>query len=86
MAEAIVTKEWADSWQAYSAGTRPAGYVHPKALAALKEIGIDWTGKSQHSDGFRQLTFDKVITVCDNAAEDCPVWLGQGTVVHSSFP
>ena len=86
MAEAIVNEDMGERWEAYSAGTKPAGYVHPKALAALKELGIDWTGHSQHTDEFRDTTFDMVVTVCDNAAEDCPIWLGEGKVVHSSFP
>ena len=42
--------------------------------------------RSQSTDEFRQAHFDLVVTVCDNAAEDCPLWLGQGRVVHISFP
>ena len=86
MAEAIVNHDLGDSWTAYSAGTRPAGYTHPKALAVLAEIGIDWQGQSQHIDVFRDQAFDLVVTVCDSAAEDCPAWLGVGRKVHLSFP
>ena len=86
MAEAIVNEEMGDRWAAFSAGTKPAGYVHPKALAVLQEQGIAWEGLSQHTDAFRDVIFDLVVTVCDNAAEDCPVWLGKGKVIHSSFP
>ena len=86
MAEAIVNAELGETWAAYSAGTRPAGYTHPKALAVLTEIGIDWQGQSQHTDAFIGQAFDLVVTVCDSAAEDCPAWLGAGRKVHLSFP
>ena len=86
MAEAIVNAQLGDAWQAVSAGTVPAGYVHPKALAALEEIGIHHEGRSKLADEFRDVAFDVVVTVCDSAAEECPVWLGQGRRVHHSFP
>lgn len=86
MAEAIVHAELAPEWEAFSAGTRPAGYVHPKAIDVLREIGIDWQGRSKSVDEFRGQVFDAVITVCDSAAEDCPVWLGPGQKVHIGFP
>lgn len=86
MAEAIVNARLGDSWEAYSAGTKPAGYVHPKALAALAEIGIPHQGRSKLADEFRQVDFDLVVTVCDSAAEECPLWLGKGHRVHCSFP
>ena len=70
-----------------SAGTRPSGYVHPMAIQAMAELGIDIsTNSSQSTDEFRSKKFDLVVTVCDNAAEDCPVWLGEGEVAHLSFP
>ena len=86
MAEAIVNARLGDEWEAVSAGTRPAGYVHPKALAALQEIGIEHEGRSKRADEFRDVPFDLVVTVCDSAAEECPVWLGKGKRVHHSFP
>jgi arsenate reductase len=86
MAEAIVNSQLGDRWEAFSAGTQPAGYVHPKALAALAEIGIHHEGRSKLADEYRGVDFDLVVTVCDAAAEDCPVWLGQGRRVHHSFP
>ncbi len=86
MAEAIVNAKLGEEWQAFSAGTKPAGYVHPKALAVLAEIGIHHQGRSKTVDEFRQEAFDLVITVCDSAAEECPVWLGQGKRLHKSFP
>jgi len=86
MAEAIVNYRLGESWEAVSAGTKPAGYVHPKALAALAEIGIRHNGRSKLVDEFKDVDFDLVVTVCDSAAEECPVWLGIGKRVHHSFP
>ena len=86
MAEAIVNARLGDQWEAVSAGTRPAGYVHPKAVQALAEIGIQHEGRSKRADEFREVDFDLVVTVCDSAAEECPVWLGKGKKVHHSFP
>jgi arsenate reductase len=85
MAEAIVNARLGESWEAVSAGTQPAGYVHPKALAALAEIGIRHEGRSKPADEFRGVDFDLVVTVCDSAAEECPVWLGKGKKLHYSF-
>ena len=86
LAEAIVNARMGDMWQAVSAGTKPAGYIHPKALEALSEIGIQHTGSSKRVDEFQGVDFDLVVTVCDSAAEECPVWLGKGKRVHHSFP
>ncbi len=85
MAEAIVNHRLGGRWQAVSAGTRPAGYVHPMALRVLAEIGIAHEGRSKPADEFRGRPFDLVVTVCDDAAEDCPVWLGPGKRVHLGF-
>jgi arsenate reductase len=85
MAEAIVNARLAGEWQAVSAGTKPAGYVHPKAVAALKEIGIHHEGRSKLADEFRGEDFDLVVTVCDSAAEECPLWLGKGKRLHHRF-
>lgn len=87
MAEGLVNYYLSKEWKAYSAGTRPSGYVHPMAIEAMAEIGIDISNnRSQSPDEFRSKKFDLVVTVCDNAAEDCPVWLGEGEVAHISFP
>ena len=85
MAEAIVNARMGDEWQAVSAGTKPAGYTHPKAIAVLAEIGIKHEGRSKLADEFQGVDFDLVVTVCDSAAEECPVWLGKGKKVHHSF-
>jgi arsenate reductase len=86
MAEAIVNARLSDDWRAFSAGTVPAGYVHPKAVQVLQEIGIAHQGESKSTEQFRDQDFDLVVTVCDDAAENCPVWLGKGKRVHLGFP
>lgn len=86
MAEALVNHDLAQTWQAFSAGTQPAGMVHPLALQALSEIGITHHGESKSTERFRNQPFDLVITVCDDATETCPVWLGQGRRAHLGFP
>ena len=86
MAEAIVNARLGAEWEAMSAGTRPTGAVHPAAIRALQEIGISHTGRSKSADEFRGVPFDLVVTVCDDAAENCPVWLGRGKRVHLGFP
>lgn len=86
MAEAIINHVLGQTWQAYSAGTNPSGYVHPLAVRSLAELGIDHHGESKSIEGFEGEFFDLVITVCDDAAENCPVWLGKGRREHISFP
>ncbi len=86
IAEAIVNHDLGETWQAFSAGTQPAGYVHPYVIKVLAEIGIDHHGISKSIDAFRGQDFDAVITVCDDAAENCPVWLGKGKREHIGFP
>ena len=86
MAEAILRKEAGDIFDVYSAGSNPAGYVHPKAIQALQEIGIDATGHaSKHMDQFLDAGIHTVITVCDNANESCPVFPGQVNRYHWPF-
>jgi len=86
MAEAIVNYRLGDIWEAVSAGTKPTGTVHPKALAVLAEIGIQHQGRSKSTNEFRDVDFDLVVTLCDDAAENCPIWLGKGKRVHHSLP
>jgi arsenate reductase len=86
MAEGLVTHYPGDEWQAYSAGTKPAGYVHPLAVQVMSELDIDISRhRSKSVDEFREEAFDLVVTVCDDAAENCPVWLGGGGNVHVGF-
>lgn len=86
MAEAIANHRLGDRWEAVSAGTRPAGFVHPMAVRVLREIGIEHIGRPKSVDEFTGRLFDVVVTVCDSAAEECPLWLGQGKRVHVGFP
>jgi arsenate reductase len=86
MAEALINARH-QHWQAVSAGTQPAERVNPYALRALAEIGISTDGSQpKHVQRFVGTPFDLVITVCDDANENCPVWLGQGRRVHIGFP
>lgn len=87
MAEGLINHYLGERWLAESAGTLPAGYVHPLAIAAMAEVGIDISAnRSKSTDEFRGHKIDLVITVCDDAAENCPVWLGGGTRLHLGFP
>jgi arsenate reductase len=86
MAEGLVNHFLQERWVAYSAGTAPAGYVHPLAVKAMAELGIDISEqRSKPVDAFRDVSFDIVITVCDHAAENCPLWLAPGRVEHVGF-
>jgi arsenate reductase len=87
MAEGLINRYLGDEWEAVSAGTKPSGYVHPMAIEAMAELGIDISeGRSKSAEVFRDAELDRVITVCNDAARNCPVWLGEGTVKHIGFP
>ncbi len=85
MAEALINVQLGETWRAYSAGTDPAGYVHPLAVKVLGEKGIEWEGASKQIDDLPEIEWDLVITVCEDAAENCPVWLGQSRRHHIGF-
>lgn len=86
MAEALINHFRGDDWRAFSAGTEPAGYVHPLAIRAMEEWGVDISRQESKSvDLFRKAEFDIVITVCDDAAEKCPLWLGRERSIHIGF-
>jgi arsenate reductase len=87
MAEGLTNHFLGDEWTAVSAGTEPSGYVHPLAVEAVAELGIDISDqRSKSTEEFRKTHLDLVITVCDHAAENCPAWLGAGHVVHMGYP
>ncbi len=87
MAEGLVNHILDDRWEGFSAGTEPSGYVHPLAIKAMMELDIDISDqRSKSVDEFRDADLDVVITVCDDAAENCPLWLGSGHVHHIGFP
>lgn len=86
MAEGILQAAAGDLVEIHSAGSKPAGYVHPKAIAALAEIGIDIsTHTSKHMNDFLDQKIDTVITVCGNADQACPMFPGQVNRYHWGF-
>lgn len=86
MAEGILKSAGGDLFEVFSAGSQPAGYVHPNAIAALAEIGIDISShKSKHMDLFLDQNIHTVITVCGNADQACPHFPGQINRYHWGF-
>ena len=86
MAEGFL-KSFNRELEVYSAGTKPSTQVHPKAIQVMKEEGIDISKNYPKSvDQFLNQSFDFVITVCDNAKETCPVFIGKvGKQLHIGF-
>jgi arsenate reductase (thioredoxin) len=86
LAEGILQKALGDRFQVRSAGSKPAGYVHPLGITAMAEIGIDISGHhSKHLDEFLTDDVETVITVCGNADQACPVFPGQMNRHHWPF-
>ena len=86
MAEGILRAVAGDLLEVHSAGSNPAGYVHPKAIEALREIGIDISAHaSKHMNDFLDRDIDTVITVCGHADQACPVFPGQMHRHHWPF-
>lgn len=86
MAESLFRKLGGGAWEAFSAGSKPAGYVHPLAIRAMSEVGVDLEAAASKSlDAFVREDFDLVVTVCDNAAEACPAFPGAARLVHWPF-
>lgn len=88
MAEAVLRHLGGDRFDAHSAGTCPAGYVHPLALEAMRQMDIPTNDLVSKSWGdFTDTPFDAVITVCDAAAgETCPTWSGNPITAHWALP
>lgn len=85
MAEALFRHFGAGKVEAFSAGLKPKA-VHPKAIQVMQELGIDISHqKSNHLSEFLSEQFDYVITVCDNAASNCPVFPGEAERLHWPF-
>lgn len=83
MAEGLARAFHGDVLDVVSAGSRPAGWVHPLAIKALAELGIDASGQtSKPAEPFLDQTFDVVVTVCDSAAQDCPTWPNAKRIEH----
>ena len=86
MAEGILKSAAGEILNVQSAGSNPAGYVHPLAIKALGEIGIDISSNtSKHMNEFLQQDVETVITVCGNADQACPVYPGQVNRFHWPF-
>jgi len=86
LAEGILREALGDGFRVESAGSKPAGYVHPLGIKAMAEIGIDISGhRSKHLDEFLTDEVETVITVCGNADQACPMFPGQGNRHHWGF-
>ena len=86
MAEGILRAAAGDLLDVHSAGSKPAGYVHPMAIEVMREIGIDISGHtSKHLGEFLSRRVDIVVTVCGNADQACPVFPGQIRRHHWGF-
>lgn len=86
MAEGILRAAAGDLIDVHSAGSNPAGFVHPKAIEVLKEIGIDISAHtSKHMNTFLDRKVETVITVCGNADQVCPIYPGQVNRHHWGF-
>ncbi len=86
MAEGILRAAAGDILEVHSAGSKPAGYVHPLAIKALAEIGIDISQHtSKHMNEFLSQPIETVITVCGKADQVCPLYPGQVNRFHWPF-
>ena len=85
MAEALLARAGGPEVEVHSAGTHPSA-VNPLAVAALAEMGIDWSGaRSSAMTDYLGQPFDLVVTVCDDAREACPVFPGARRQVHVGY-
>jgi arsenate reductase len=86
LAEGILRSLAGDLFEVHSAGSKPAGHVHPLAIRAMAEIGIDISGhRSKSMNEFLQMPIETVITVCGNADQACPIFPGQMNRHHWPF-
>lgn len=86
VAEALWCQIAKGTWESFSAGSRPSGYVHPKAIEAMRELGVDISAyRSKSINEFDGQPFDLVVTVCDNAREACPFVPGAKETLHWPF-
>lgn len=88
MAEALLRKLGGADFEALSAGSRPAGFIHDLAIKAMNKLEIPVDGQESKSwDEFANARLDAVVTLCDSAAsETCPVWPGDPLTAHWSTP
>jgi arsenate reductase len=86
MAEGLLRHFAEDLFEVFSAGAKPAGYVHPKAIEVMAELEIDLSAHtSKHLDQYLDAGIDTVVTVCDHAHEACPVFPGAPYRYHWGF-
>jgi arsenate reductase len=86
MAEALARAFHGEVIDPVSAGSRPTGWVHPLAIRAMADLGVDIRdAQSKSADAFIDQPFDVVVTVCDSAAKDCPNWPGAKRIEHWSI-
>ena len=86
MAEGILRRVAGDLFEIHSGGSKPAGFVHPIAVEALKEIGIDISAhSSKHLDQFLEAGINTVISVCADADQACPAFPGKVDRYHWGF-
>ena len=87
MAEGLFRHLRGEEWEVHSAGSAPTGRVRPEAVQALREMGLDISShRSKHVDEFADGLFDVVLTVCDHAAEACPVYPAETRRIHWPLP
>jgi arsenate reductase (thioredoxin) len=85
MAEGLLRHDAGNRFEVFSAGTRPS-HVRPEAIAVMRELGVDISDhRSKGVDEFVGQQFDYVLTVCDNAKENCPIFPGHSVRLHHSF-
>ena len=86
MAEGLWRKLGGSEWEAVSAGADPAGYVHPLAIRAMQEVGVDLAdARSKPAGIFADQAFDLVVTVCEHARESCPAFPRAARTLHWPF-
>ncbi|CAM3065910.1 arsenate reductase ArsC [Rariglobus hedericola] len=86
LAEGLLRAAAGDFLNVVSAGSKPAGYVHPIAIEVMNEIGVDISAHtSKHMNEFLEGTVETVITVCGNADQACPIYPGQVNRHHWPF-
>lgn len=86
LAEGILQRALGEGYDVQSAGSKPAGYVHPLGIRVMAEIGIDISGhRSKHLEEFLKQPVETVITVCGHADQACPMFPGQMNRYHWGF-
>lgn len=88
LSEYLIRRIGQNRFESYSAGSFPTGKVNPYAIRVLKDLyHIDASeARSKSWEEYKEIEFDFVITVCDNARETCPIWPGQPIVAHWGVP